>query len=90
MSSPDKLYSAEELRGMSAEDKEAIHRELQHVISTDVVVRAILIAHKGVQMHPDDHPDSTVRAIKHAGRGMREYLKEKMQPLYDRAKSARR
>jgi hypothetical protein len=90
MSSPDKLYSADELRGISAEDKEALHRELQHVISSDVVVRAILIAHKGVQGQPDDHPDLAVRALKHAGRGMREYLKEKLQPLYERVRSGRR
>lgn len=90
MSSPDKLYSADELRGISAEDKEALHRELQHVISSDMVVRAILIAHKGVQGQPDDHPDPAVRAIKHAGRGMREYLKEKLQPLYERVRPGQR
>ena len=90
MSSPDKLYTPEELRGISDADKDALHRELQQVISGDVVVRAILIAQKGVRAHPDDHPDPTVRALKHAGRGMREYLKEKLQPLYDRVRAGRR
>jgi hypothetical protein len=90
MSSPDKLYTPEELQGISAEDKAALHQELQHIISSDVIVRTILIAHKGVHSRPDDDPDPTVRALKHAGRGMREYLKEKLHPLYQRVRSGRR
>lgn len=86
MSSPDKLYSADELGGISNEDKETLHRELQHLIATDPIVRAIMITHKGVHDRPDNDPDATVRAIKHAQRGMKEYLKEKLQPLYDRMK----
>jgi hypothetical protein len=90
MSSPDKLYTPEELQGVSAEDKAVLHQELQHIISSDAVVRMVLIAHKGVHSRRDDDPDPAVRAIKHAGRGMREYLKEKLQPLYDRVRSGRR
>jgi hypothetical protein len=89
MSSPDKLYSPEELQGISAEDKEVLHRELQHLISTDPIVRTIMIAHKGVHERAENDPDPTVRAIKHFGRGMKEYLKEKLHPAYRRMRSGR-
>jgi hypothetical protein len=89
MSSPEKLYSKAELRGIKDEDKEVLHRELQHLISTDPIVRTIMIAHKGVHDRPDNDSDPTVRAIKHFGRGMKEYLKEKLQPVYDGMKSGK-
>lgn len=90
MSSPDKLYTPEELRGISPEDKDALHRELRHVISSDPVVRSMLIAQKGVRARPDDDPDPIVQAIKHVGRGLKEHLKEQLQPLYDRIRAGRR
>jgi hypothetical protein len=48
-----------------------------------------MIAHKGVHERAENDPDPTVRAIKHFGRGMKEYLKEKLHPAYRRMRSGR-
>jgi hypothetical protein len=86
MAFAQKLYEPHELEGISEKDKQTLTRKIQQHISTDPVVRTMMILHKGVHDRPEDDPDPIVRALKHAGRGMKEHLKEKLQPLYDRMK----
>jgi hypothetical protein len=86
MASPDKLFTPEELHGISDKDKKVLHREIQKHVKTDPIVRAIMIVHRGVHDRSDNDPDPTVRTIKHAQRGMKEHLREKLQPLVDRMK----
>ena len=90
MDSHDKLFDAHDLEGFTQEDKEVLTREIQHHVNSDPVVRAIMIAHKGVQGLADNDPDPVVRAMKLLGKGMKEHLRGKVKPLHDQMKSKTR